>query len=72
MADESGLPPTESRTELPSVSPALSPGAERMLEVTVPLADLRPIPGGVAKAKARMVTVVREVALDGGAIEVAS
>ena len=48
------------------------PGAERMLEVTVPLADLRPIPGGVAKAKARMVTVVREVALDGGAIGAAS
>ena len=48
------------------------PGAERMLEVTVPLADLRPIPGRVAKAKARMVTVVREVALDGGAIGSAS
>lgn len=38
MADESGLPPTESRTELPSVSPAMSPGAERMLATPEDLA----------------------------------
>ena len=42
-----------------------APAATRMLEVTVPLADLRPIPGGAAKAKARTVHVVREVTLDG-------
>jgi hypothetical protein len=41
------------------------PEATRMLEVTVPLSDLRPIPGGTAKAKARTVHVVREVTLDG-------
>jgi hypothetical protein len=35
----------------------------------VPLADLRPIPGGTAKAKARTVHVVREVALDGTPIK---
>ena len=45
-------------------------GATRMLEVTVPVADLRTIPGSVAKAKARTMRVVREVNLDGSPIEV--
>ncbi|QAY70032.1 hypothetical protein ET471_08280 [Xylanimonas protaetiae] len=39
--------------------------AKRMLRVTVPLADLRPIPGGTAKAKAATVHVLDEVSLDG-------
>ena len=39
------------------------PDAKRMLEVTVPLADLRPL--GADKAKAQTVHVVREVTLDG-------
>ena len=42
-----------------------SDNATRMLEVTVPLSDLRPIPGSTAKAKSRTVHVVREVTLDG-------
>ena len=42
--------------------------AKRMLRVTVPLADLRPIPGGIAKAKARTVHVLDEVTLDGDPI----
>jgi hypothetical protein len=39
--------------------------ATRMLLVSCPLADLRPIPGDPAKAKARTFHVLREVNLDG-------
>ena len=38
-------------------------GATRFLRCTVDRADLRPIPGSPAKAKARRVTVVEEVSL---------
>jgi hypothetical protein len=43
-------------------------GAARVLEITVPLTDIRPI--GTDKAKARSVTVVREVDRDGNPLEV--
>ena len=41
------------------------PGAARMLTVECDLSDLRPIPGGTAKAKARTFRVTGEVRLDG-------